>query len=621
MTTQQGPGGDFEALVAYIRDSRGFDFTGYKRPSLRRRIDKRMQEKKIDSYDAYRAYLERHSEEFIQLFNTILINVTAFFRDREAWDFLAAEVVPRLRDSRDPTETIRVWSTGCATGEEAYTLAMVFAEVFGEEDFKRRVKIYATDVDDDALVQGRHATYTEGQIEPVPPELRERYFEGTNGRYVFRKDLRRQVIFGRNDLIQDPPISKIDLLAARNTLMYFDADTQLQILENFHFALKDDGYLFLGKSEALAARTNLFTAVDLKKRVFAKSPRVGRRRRLPLAADVAGALPQIAVEGLVREAGFEAGPFAQIVVDRDSRLALANVQARAYFGLTPHDVGRPLKDLEVSFRPVELRSRIEQVLKENHIISLREVEWQVSGDTRYLDVQLTPLTASTGETVGVGVSFTEVTRYRRLQEALQESKRDMETAYEELQSTVEELETTNEELQSTNEELETTNEELQSTNEELETMNEELHSTNEELETMNEELQERTTELHEANAFLDAVLASLEAGVAVLNTDFAVEAWNQGARDLWGLTADEVIGRNFLNLDIGLPVAELRKPIRDALKETNHKPHNAVVPAVNRRGRKIECAVSMSPLRTPVGTTHGVIVMMQAVEDGATPSQ
>jgi two-component system CheB/CheR fusion protein len=481
------------------------------------------------------------------------------------------------------------------------------------------VKIYATDVDEAALTQSRHAIYTADQIDNVPPERRERYFESTstNGKFAFRKDIRRQVIFGRNDLIQDPPISKIDLLAARNTLMYFDAAVQLQALENFHFALRDDGYLFLGKSEALAARTNLFAAIDLKRRIFAKVPSAGRRRRLPPPADLVEALPELASEALMREAGYEAVPVAQIVIDREGRLAVANLQARVYFGLTQRDIGKPLQDLEISFRPVELRSRIEQVLSENHIISLREVEWQVGADKRFLDLQIAPLTTATGEPVGVGITFAEVTRYRRLQEALQESKREIETAYEELQSTVEELETTNEELQSTNEELETTNEELQSTNEELETMNEELHSTNEELETINDELQERTTELHQANIFLDAVLSSLEAGIAVLNGEFIIEAWNDGARDLWGLTADEVVGQHFLNLDIGLPLGDLRKEMRDALKETNHRPHHVVVSAVNRRGKNIECAVAMTPLRNPTGTSHGVIVMMQAVSDGS----
>src|SRR5204863_3432838 len=297
----------------------------------------------------------------------------------------------------------------------------------------------------------------------------------------------------------------------------------------------------------------------------------------------------------------------------DGRVISATHQARTFFELVQQDIGRPFRDLEVSFRPVELRSRIAQAVTQGHVVTLREVEWRVGSDVRYLDVQVAPLVSPAGDGLGASVTFTEVTRYRRLQQALQESQHEMETAYEELQSSVEELETTNEELQSTNEELETTNEELQSTNEELETTNEELQSTNEELETMNDELHERTVELNGANAFLDGVLGGLEAGVAVLNEELEVEAWNQGARELWGLTADETVGRHFLNLDIGLPVEQLRNPIRAALAQDDGQPEHLQIAAVNRRGRKIDCLVSMTPLRPRDGPPHGVIALMQTM--------
>ncbi len=600
----------FEALLSFIRDQRGFDFTGYKRPSLMRRISKRMQDVKVSTFPEYREYLQERPEEFVQLFNTILINVTSFFRDEIAWDYLQKEVVPQIVEQYDGTQSqIRLWSTGCATGEEAFSLAMVFAEVLGEEAFKARVKIYATDIDDDALTKGRHAEFSEKVMQAVPADLRERYFEPRNGNYVFRTDLRRTVIFGRHDLIQDPPISRIALLLSRNTLMYFDSDTQQHILASFHFSLRDNGYLFLGKSEALAARSDLFVPVDLKRRIFKKAAREARLRVQAPLAEPEDALAQLAADALIRDAGFESVPVAQLVVEREGSLALANLQARAFFGLTPRDIGRPFKDLEVSFRPVELRSRIEQVYSERHIISLRDVEWRSGADLRYLDVQIAPLVASTGAIVGAGITFTEVTRYRRLQQALEESKREMETAYEELQSTVEELETTNEELQSTNEELETTNEELQSTNEELETMNEELQSTNEELETMNDELNDRSLDLNEMNAFLNAVLGSIQAGVVVVDRDLVVTAWNDAAHDLWGLRGDEVVGKHFLNLDIGLPIAELRAPMRETLSSAAGR--EVTLPARNRRGRDVEIRVSMMPLIATDDNRRGVLLLMR----------
>jgi two-component system CheB/CheR fusion protein len=424
--------------------------------------------------------------------------------------------------------------------------------------------------------------------------------------------LRRSVIFGRHDLVQDPPISRIDFLVSRNTLMYFDADAQQRILANFHFALRDDGYLFLGKSEVLVARSPLFAAVDLRRRVFAKVPIAATRDRAvprPRAEPESAEATPVPDEG-VQLAGFETSPVAQVLVDRAGRLAAANMAARILFGLGHRDVGLLLQDLELSYRPVELRSRIEQVYSEGHAVTLRDVEWHAGPEVRFLDVVVHPLTSQTGEPIGVAIAFTDVTRYRRLGEALQESKREVEIAYEELQSTVEELETTNEELQSTNEELETTNEELQSTNEELETMNEELQSTNEELETINDELQQRTDELNDVNAFLESVLASLAAAVVVVDRELRITAWNDAARELWGLHSQEVQGEHLLNLDIGLPVDKLRAPIRKVLGGDGAETLD--LEAVNRRGKSTRILLRFAPLASNGNDVRGAIVMMEA---------
>jgi two-component system CheB/CheR fusion protein len=601
---------DFEHLVDYIKQNRGFDFTGYKRPSLQRRFEKRMQAVHVASYPEYRLFLEQHPDEFIDLFNTILINVTAFFRDGPAWEYLRQEIVPRIVEESASQPGIRVWSTGCASGEEAYSLAMSFAETMPADTFRERVKIYATDVDEEALSDGRHGIYPASRLDNVPDELRERYFDRVEQRYVVKPDLRRAVIFGRHDVVQDPPISRIDLLTSRNTLMHFRPDAQERILANFHFALREGGFLFLGKSEMMLTRSSLFTPVDLKRRVFEKVSQAAAYRPIPRGRP----LPEPssdALEVLMREAGFESGPIAQLVVDRGGNLTLANVQARTLFNLAPHDVGKPLKDLEVSYKPVELRSQIDRAYAERHAISLRDVEWHhPSGDQRVMDVQIAPLVAADGQLVGVGISFVDVTRYKRLQNAVEHSKRDVEVAYEELQSTVEELETTNEELQSTNEELETTNEELQSTNEELETMNEELQSTNEELETINDELNQRTDELNQTNLFLESILGSLDAGVVVLDAELRVNAWNDGAFELWGLRGAEVQGQHFMNLDIGLPIGELRTPLRKVLAgESVEQP--IVLDATNRRGRQVTCRIHISPLADGDAMPRGAILFME----------
>ncbi len=603
----------FEQLLSYVRDERGFDFTAYKRPSLVRRITQRMHLVGTDGdYRAYQARLEAEPHEFNELFDTILINVTGFFRDRPAWDSLAADVIPRIIEEKEESAPIRVWSAGCASGEEAYSLAILLCEAVGESRFRELVKVYGTDADDRALSQARQGRYPEKALHDALDDVREqRFFEADNGNggLAFRKDLRRSVIFGRHDLVQDPPISRIDLLVCRNTLMYFNADTQRRVLNSFHFALNEGGFLFLGKAEALVTRTTLFSLEDTKHHIFSK--RAGRRERPSLPRVTPAPMAFRAGSPVLLDSAFENSPVAQMVIGRDGMLDLANRHARLMFGLGIGDVGRPLKDLELSYRPIELRSRVEQVLVERRPVTIGDVEFQLpGGSVDYLEIQFLPIGV---DTAGVSLTFTQLGRHKLLRDELERAQRELETAYEELQSTVEELETTNEELQSTNEELETTNEELHSTNEELETMNEELQSINEELETINTELRDRSCDLDHANAFLHSILTSLGSGVAVLNASMAVRVWNRQAEDLWGLRADEVQDQHFLNLDIGLPVDELRPAIRACLSGKSPGEQRTLA-AVNRRGRTIECRVIVSPLVDGNGSAGGVIVRMDQLD-------
>jgi two-component system CheB/CheR fusion protein len=608
------PDASFETLLVHLKENRGFDFTGYKRSSLTRRVDRRMAQVGVSDYTEYLNYLEVHTEEFTALFNTILINVTSFFRDAEAWEYLRAEILPGVLAAKAPDGVIRVWSAGCASGEEAYTLTMVLAEALGVEEFRRRVKVYATDVDDEALTHARHAIYDERQVRAVPAPLLERYFDQIGGRFAFHKDLRRSVIFGRNDLVQDAPISKIDLLACRNAMMYFNAETQSRILSRLHFALAPSGVLFLGKAEMLLSHTKLFSPIDLKRRVFRKvAIPVSPNGTFLAEAPPAHARAPMSGLDLLRHAALLTSPLAQIVITADGLIAVCNRQAEELFGVSGRDVGRPFSDVALSYRPVELRSYIEQAHVERQTIRVTDIEYIHGIDPLCLDVQITPLTDADASLLGVTLSFHDVTESRRLREDLQQVNRQLETAYEELQSTNEELETTNEELQSTVEELETTNEELQSTNEELETMNEELQSTNDELQAINDELRDRTGDLNQAKQFLETILTGLRAGVAVLDAEMRVLVWTRHAEDLWGLRQEETVGQHFLNLDIGLPTQELRPLIRRTLAG-EIGPHETVLSAVNRRGRPILVRVAGSPLAGTDGNANGAILLME--QDG-----
>ena len=454
----------------------------------------------------------------------LLINVTEFFRDPPAWEHLRDEVLPGLlaakdRGRADPRveRRLRERAGGLHGRDRARRAARHRRLPRAREDLRDRHRRGR------ARPGAPRPSTRAKEIESVPPELRERYFERADQRLAFRKDLRRTVIFGRNNLVQDAPISRLDLLICRNTLMYFNAETQARILRHFHFALRDSGVLMLGKSEMMISHRDLFgadrpQAADLRQAVA--RPRVAARASAFADGDAERARWSDD-DALSRDAALELGPHAA----RD-RLAHRPADVRQPAGprAVPDLAARTSAGRSRSSRsptsPSSCATPIEQALRERRRVAGRR--GRASRPTRG-----DAAAARRHRRAAAGARQRRDRRQHRLRgrhaatprcrRELEGNRRDLELAYEELQSTIDELETTNEELQSANEELQTTNEELQSTNEELETMNEELQSTNEELETINDELRERTGELNQVNDFLEAILTSLGLGVAVLD--------------------------------------------------------------------------------------------------------
>ena len=358
----------------------------------------------------------------------------------------------------------------------------------------------------------------------------------------------------------------------------------------------------------LLTRTELFTPVDVKRRIYKPASRSQDKDAL--------VAPRVAPDGdsqLLRIA-FDTSGGPEVVIDNDGMLVMANQSARLLFNLRSEDVGRAFHDLEVSYRPIELRAPVQLAQSERKPVLYREVVLPGLGGDRIFEVAVVPLVNVDGGSIGTAIRFSDVTAHVQLQTQLQDSKHQLETAYEELQSTVEELETTNEELHSTNEELETTNEELQATNEELETMNEELESMNEELETVNGELQRRSVQLDHANRSTQAILSSIPTGLVVLDEQLRVRAWNRGAQDLWGLRGDEVEGEAFVGLDIGLPVHDLKASLRKCLADPAARA-DIVLDCRDRVGHDIRCRVSMSALFSDGSGPQGVTVLMERVSE------
>ena len=624
------PTGDLDALLEHLRDERGFDLTGYKRATLERRIARRTAAVGVSTYEDYRDVLEVRADEWTALLDTVLINLTSFFRDEEAWEELRTVHLPRLLRGGG---RVRAWSAGCATGQEAYTLAIVLCELLGPEAYRERVKIYATDVDESALAAARSGAYSARETASLPADLRERYFEAVGERLVFRRDLRRAVIFGRNDLVQDAPISHVDVLLCRNTLMYLTQETQARVAQRLHFSLEDRGVLMLGRAETLLSQGALFTPVDLGNRLF------GRAGHVPPRADARGGGtwaevgPDAALRApaalVLREQAVLTAPAAQVVLDAAGALAVANHRAGELFGLGAEDVGSPFQDLVVSYRPVGLRSAVDEARASGAPVWVRDVAWHHDGEDRVFDVSVTPLVGAEHRVVGTSIVFTDTTRERALALEFERASERLRTAHEELQSTHEELETTNEELQSTVEELETTNEELQSTNEELETMNEELQSMNEELHSTNEDLRVTGDEVAGHGDVALATLAALRSAVVVLDPPSPtppgasgapqrrvragrVRVWNAASTELWGVRADEAVGTDLADLDVGLPAEPVAAAAAAVLADGAHR--DLVLDAVERHGRAVAVAVRVSALVDEQGRTAGAVVAAYLVE-------
>ncbi len=425
------------------------------------------------------------------------------------------------------------------------------------------------------------------------------------------RDLRRAVIFGRHNIVHDAPISRIDLLVCRNLLIYLQTETHNIVLPRLHYALIDDGVLFLGRAETQLARSKLFQPLSIKQRLFRKVPQGWRRAvtgSLLLGVDPPHDPPP-SLHTRLLESIVDSSPAAYLAIDSDDILLFVSAGARRMLEVGESDVGRPFQDLSVSYRPVELRSQIEEVRRSLRRIRIEHQEYhRPPADPVRLTVDVMPLVGHDGKQFAVLLTFTDTTRTFALHQELESAQESLETTIEELQSANEELETTNEELQSTNEELETTNEELHSTNEELETTNEELRSTNEELEASNEELRRHSDEFGAYRSQAEAVLRGGDIGVIVLDESLRVTSWNHWSENAWGLREDEAIGQQFGDLDIGLPVQQLRDALHRA---AGGQASETVLQAIDRRGRSTTCRVRTAPLSREDRTGRDIIVVVE----------
>ena len=580
-------GEDLRELLEKLSAQYNFDLREYKEVSLVRRIRARMTQVRAESVSAYSRLLDENAGEHVALINTILINVTGFFRDSEAWKVLAEHVVPRLVEDAADSRSLRIWSTGCSSGEEAYSIAILLAERLGAPAENYTIKIYGTDVDEEALTAARQAVYRTEQLKDVPDRLVDRYFTREGQLYRFRREFRRWCIFGSHNLTQAPPLSHIDLLVCRNALIYFTGELQDRILTRFHYSIREDGFLFLGRSESLLARSRLFTPVHQKWRIFRRTSTASRHAAAGLSetGSAPHALAEAAAPSARVQRALDALPAAVVVIDVNDTILSWNPGAEALLDIPTADaLARKFRDLDISYRVEGLRARIEDVKARHAASRMDDVMFtRRNGEAVHTDITIAPLFEAS-RFVGVLVYALEATEHARLKEQMSRIAEQHATAIEELQSTNEELETTNEELQSTNEELETTVEELQVANAELGTLNAQLEA--------------RSSELKRLDAYHLGLLNSMEQSVFVTDRALVVTSWNQAAERMWGLRAGEATGRDVMALPLGDATRILRTPLE----------------TVSKRGVPVE--VRDVPYTLPGGEVRTAVVKLAPLHEG-----
>jgi two-component system CheB/CheR fusion protein len=580
------------AIFQLVRERTDIDFSKYKPSTIRRRLERRLAANRIESLDAYLDFVRRNRNELNLLTKDILISVTSFFRDEKAFNEVD-EVLGEIIGAKQTGDSLRLWIPGCATGEEAYSFAMLLADRLAGNPRGLKVQIFATDVDLDAMAHARRGIYSETTVEGLDRRFVKRHFEPIGQAFQVRKEIRDMVVFARQDLAKDPPFVRVDLISCRNLLIYFDAALQDQVLRTFHYALNPGAHLFLGKSESLGQNTELFRPVRApSSKIFRKRTTQGLSHALPPFGSLRARLPETSgrqparrsqdtVESLAIRTYINNAMPPSVVVDENLDILFLHGDLAAFVqipqGKPDMNLGRMVvNDLRTEARALVHKSRNEGGLVQGTRRSLRPegrppltvrlavrpMGASVDHDALFLvsfEAAEPPVdtVATGGAEEGADVRAAEG---READIRAVELEQELVATREHLQTVVEELETSNEELQALNEELQAANEELQSSNEELETSNEELQSTNEELTTVNEELQIRTTELADANSDLVNIQDNIGFAMVVVDSYYRITRFTPPAVRLFGLLPSDV-GQVITTIPTHLGLKNLREQL------------------------------------------------------------
>ncbi len=630
LSAQTGSENDSRKILGLLYDNTGIDFSGYKSTTLYRRMMRRMLLRRLEKPSEYVRLLETDSGELQSLCRDLLISVTAFFRDPACFDTLKREILPEILRERARGEPIRIWVIGCATGEEAYSLAITLAELASEEGRDIPAQIFATDLNDNGVIKARIGLYSKNIVEDVSPERLRRFFVEVDGGYQVTKQIREMCVFARQNILTDPPFSHLDLVSCRNLLIYMQPILQKRLLPLLHYSLKPDGFLWLGSSESISGFGELFETIEPKQKIFKRRPGVTpvsisfvttgpRSREFPRAF-----VPSSEVR--FPDVQREADKLVAMKYAPPGVILNADLEVQQFRGDTSRYLvmpgGKPTTNILKMAREgllVPLRAALEKARVEGAQIRQEDVRIRSEGGMRSVDIEVLPL-GNTGpersflvlfedreSKDALAVSASVSNGFAASEDELARVTQELAATREYMQSLIEQQEASNEELQSANEEIQSSNEELQSVNEELQTSKEEVQSSNEELSTVNEELRHRNESLDRAHNDLNNFIASSQLPMVMVSTDLRIRRFSPAAERLLNLINAD-IGRSVVDFRFALELPDLERLLIDSIHELVPKEREVQDRVGNWYSLRIR------PYRTTENKIDGAIFVLVDIE-------
>ena len=630
MPQRNADGEALERIFVSLRKHMGVDFSSYKPGTLRRRMERRIAVHRLRTLKQYARFLRDNKREIRALFDDLLINVTRFFRDPSLFRVLQNRFLPTLLKKNPDRQSLRVWIPGCATGEEVYSLAICILEKFRGRASKMRIQIFGTDLSEAMIDHARAGVYPNVIKKDVSAERLRRFFIKRDSSYQIAPHVRDLCTFARQNVVTDPPFSRLDLISCRNVLIYLGADLHKRCIPQFHHALNPGGYLVLGPAESIGVFEELFELVDKKHKIYGKktvpTPRLeldvfgeshlGNLHRRPIGQEPipTGQLGQVA-DRIVLSAYAPAA----VVIDYDMQVHQFRGRTESFLEHAPGPASLNILHLARPTLVPDLRTLIRRAIKTNKAVRKERSLMKFGGKTREINIQVVPFRVPISTRKWLLIIFDETTRGTKpgklpkilgktaSQREIGELRRDLAASKESLQAIIEEQEATNEELKAANEEIESSNEELQSTNEELETTKEELQSSNEELTTLNEDLSNRNLEMGEVNNELNSLLDSIQLPIVMVDNDLKVHRATSSARTAFNILPTDV-GRPIGDFRPNIDVPNLEEVVREVIESLTSRERNVI----DKNGRQY--FLRIRPYRSTENKIEGAVITLVEID-------